>query len=153
MGRYLEEFEPGQSFTTHGRTITETDIVNYASITGDWNPVHMDETVAKPLFGGRIAHGPFFVGLAWGMLRQHDLIEGTVVALRSIEWKFSAPVRIGDTVRLTAKVTEVRPHPKLPDRGRLSCAVEFTNQEGVVVNRGTATLVMQSRGGKDGENR
>ena len=152
MGRYLEDFELGQTFVTHGRTITETDIINYASVTGDWNPVHMDETVAAPLFGGRIAHGPFFVGLAWGMLRQHDLIEGTVVALRSIEWKFSAPVRIGDTVRLTAEVTEVRAHPKKLDRGRVSCAVTFTNQRGEAVNRGTATLIMQSRGGQNGEN-
>lgn len=144
MGRYLQDFAAGERFETHGRTITETDILDFAKFTGDWNPVHVDETVAAPLFGGRIAHGPMFPGLAFGMLRQFDLIEGTVIALKDIAWTFEAPVRIGDTIRVLAEVTSVSAHPEKPDRGRVALALEVVNQDDAVVNRGTATLVVQT---------
>jgi hypothetical protein len=59
MPRFLDDFTPGQSFQTPARTITETDIVNYAALTGDWNPVHTDAVFARDsAFGERIAHGP-----------------------------------------------------------------------------------------------
>jgi acyl dehydratase len=142
MGRFFDEFALGQRWETHGRTIGEADILAFAALTGDWNPVHVDETVAAPLHGGRIAHGPLFPGLAWGMLRQHDLIEGTVIALKSLDWEFLAPVRIGDTVRATAEVAALSPHPGAP-RGRVTFALAFVNQRGETVSRGRATLVMQ----------
>ena len=142
MGRFFDEFALGQRWETHGRTIGEADILAFAALTGDWNPVHVDETVAAPLHGGRIAHGPLFPGLAWGMLRQHDLIEGTVIALKSLDWQFLAPVCIGDTVRATAEVAALSPHPGAP-RGRVTFALAFVNQRGETVNRGRATLVMQ----------
>ena len=142
MGRRFDEFRQGDRWETHGRTIGEADIVAFAALTGDWNPVHVDETVATPLHGGRIAHGTLMPGLAWGMLRSHDLIDGTVVALKSIDWEFLAPVRIGDTVRVTAEVAALSPHPRAP-RGRVTFALAFVNQRGETVNRGHATLVMQ----------
>lgn len=146
MGRWFEQFRVGERFETHGRTIGEADIQAFAALTGDWNPVHVDETVAVPLHGGRIAHGTLFPGLAWGMLRQHDLIDGTVVALKSLEWEFLAPVRIGDTVRVTAEVAGVSPHPSAP-RGRVAFALDVANQKGQTVNRGRCTVVMQKREG------
>ena len=145
MGRWFEEFGAGQRFETHGRTICEADVHGFAALTGDWNPVHSDETVAAPLHGGRIAHGPFFPGLAWGMLRSHDLIDGTVLALKALDWEFLAPVRIGDTVRVRAEVTAVSPHPAGKPNGRVTFALDFVNQRGETVNRGTATLVMQKK--------
>lgn len=144
MGRWFDEFRVGDRFETHGRTIGEADIVGFAALTGDWNPVHVDETVAGPLHGGRIAHGTLMPGLAWGMLRQHDLIEGTVVALKSLEWAFQAPVRIGDTLRATAEVAACSPHPTAP-RGRVTFALALLNQRGETVNRGMCTLVMQKQ--------
>jgi acyl dehydratase len=144
MGRYFDEFQVGKRWETLGRTIGEADIHAFAALTGDWNPVHVDETVAAPLHGGRIAHGTLMPGLAWGMLRQHDLIEGTVVALKSLDWEFVAPVRIGDTLRVTAEVVTSSPHPKEP-RGRVTFALAFLNQRGETVNRGRCTLVMQRK--------
>lgn len=146
MGRWFEEFRVGDSFDSHGRTLSEADVTAFAALTGDWNPVHADETVAAPLHGGRIAHGTLFPGLAWGMLRQHDLIDGTVVALKALEWEFLLPVRIGDTVRVRAEVTAVSPHPEAA-RGRVSFALAFLNQRDQTVNKGKATLVMQKRRG------
>lgn len=144
MGRYLNDFAVGQRFETNGRTITQADIHAFAAFTGDWNPVHVDETVAAPLFGGCIAHGPMFPGIAFGMLRQFDLIEGTVIALKDMAWSFEAPVRIGDTVRVMAEVAAVSPHPVKQDRGRVALALDVVNQDGKTVNRGTATLVLQT---------
>ena len=142
MGRRFDEFRLGERWETHGRTIGEAEIHAFAALTGDWNPVHVDETVAAPLHGGRIAHGTLMPGLAWGMLRSHDLIDGTVVALKSLEWEFLAPVRIGETLRATAEVAALSPHPR-EARGRVTFALAFVNQRGETVNRGRATLVMQ----------
>ena len=145
MGRFFDQFRLGECWETHGRTIAEADIHAFAALTGDWNPVHSDETVAGPLHGGRIAHGTLMPGLAWGMLRSHDLIDGTVVALKSLEWEFLAPVRIGDTVRVTAEVAALSPHRQAP-RGRVTFALAVANQRGETVSRGRATLVMQKQG-------
>lgn len=145
MGLWFEEFRVGDRFETHGRTIGEADILAYAGLTGDWNPVHVDETAAAPAHGGRIAHGPLFPGLAWGMLRSHGLIDGTVVALKSLAWEFLVPVRIGDTVRAVAEVAAVSPHPAGAPRGRVEFAIGFVNQRGETVNRGRATLVIQTQ--------
>ena len=116
----------------------------FAQFTGDWNPVHIDDTVARPLFGGRIAHGPMFPGIAFGMLSQHDLIDGTAIALKDMAWEFLAPVGIGDTIRVMAEVTQASPHPAKSDRGRVAFRMEVVNQDGQCVNRGTATVVVST---------
>ena len=144
MGRYLKDFHVGERFETRARTITEYDIHLFAQFTGDWNPVHIDEITAQAVHGGRIAHGPMFPGIAFGLLSQFNLSEGTVVALKDMTWEFLAPVHIGDTVRLVMEVTSVSPHPNRTDRGRVGYRMEFLNQRGEVVSRGTATTVMQT---------
>lgn len=149
MGRYLQDFRVGERFESRGRTITEADIHQFAQFTADWNPVHVDEIVAKSRHGGRIAHGPMFPGIAFGLLAQFDLLEGTAIALKDLSWAFLAPVRIGDTVRLLAEITAVSPHPNKPDRGRVSFAMDFLNQNDQTVSRGTATAVIET--GKTGD--
>ena len=147
MPRYLEDFTPGQRFTSPRRTITETDVVNFAALTGDWNPVHTDEVFAcASAFGERIAHGPMAIGIAFGLLSRLDLFDGTVLALRGVEWSFDAPVRIGDTVHVEAEVTELSPHPKGGGRGRLSMQASFVNQRGDRVSRGRFSVVIAERG-------
>ncbi|MEM7212496.1 MAG: MaoC/PaaZ C-terminal domain-containing protein [Pseudomonadota bacterium] len=148
MGRYLRDFRVGERFETRARTITEYDIHQYAQLTGDWNPVHTDEVTAQREHGGRIAHGPLFPGIAFGLLSQFNLIEGTAVALKDLTWEFIAPVHIGDTVRLVMEVTSVSPHPKRTDRGRVGYHMKFLNQRNEVVNHGTATAVMQTGEGE-----
>ncbi len=120
MGRVFDEFEIGQRFVTPGRTITEADIGGFAGLTGDYNPVHTDETFAAATdFGSRIAHGPMGIGIAFGLASRLDLIDGTVVALLGITWDFKAPMRPGDTIRALIGVTGKRPDQKSiarPDR-------------------------------------
>ncbi|MEO1494621.1 MAG: MaoC/PaaZ C-terminal domain-containing protein [Pseudomonadota bacterium] len=148
MGRVLSEFSVGEVFRPQGREITAADIDTFAGLTGDRNPVHVDQGVAEPLFGGRIAHGPLFPGLAFGMLSEFDLIDGTVVALRNLAWEFNAPVRIGDRVSLSAEVTAVTPHPDRTDRGRIALKMTFTNQNQETVSTGTATVTVQTDRGE-----
>lgn len=142
MGRYLNEFTVGEVFRTRGRTITEADIHQFAQFSGDWNPVHVDRTVAEPQWGARIAHGPMFPGIAIGMLTPFDLSEGTTVGLRELSWEFVAPVREGDTIRVEMEITSVSPHPKRRDRGRVGMQFTVTNQDGEVVNRGRTVAVI-----------
>ncbi len=146
MPRYLDDFTPGQTFVSPRRTITETDVVNYSALTGDWNPVHTDEVfAAASAFGGRIAHGPMAIGIAFGLLSRLDIFDGTVLALREVGWSFQAPVRIGDTVHVEAEVIEVSPHPARGDRGRMSMRATFVNQRGERVSEGRFTVVVARR--------
>ncbi len=150
MGRYFEEFSVGEVFETYARTITEADLVNFAGMTGDNNPLHMDEEFAASTpFGGRIAHGPFFVGLTFGLLSQFDLLERTVMALRRVSWQFDGPVRPGDTVRVRATVTELKENPSKSDRGNLSMDVVILNQQDEEVQSGSFTAVMARQRAKE----
>jgi acyl dehydratase len=142
MGRIFSEFHVGQRFKTPGRTITESDIVNFACLTGDFNPVHSDEEfAASTSFGGRIAHGPMGIGIAFGLASRLDLIDGTVVALLGIVWDFRAPVHIGDTICAIFEVTDHR-GVKDPERGIVEFTITIVNQKEVVVQSGSARLLM-----------
>lgn len=143
MGRLYDEFSVGQRFKTPGRTITERDIGDFAGLTGDYNPVHTDEVFAQATdFGGRIAHGPMGIGMAFGLAARLDLIDGTVIALLSVAWDFKAPVRPGDTIHAEIEVIETR-EVKRRDRGLLGLSIALVNQDGVTTQAGTARLLMR----------
>ena len=143
MGRLFGEFTTGQRFETLGRTITETDIVSFAGLTGDYNPVHTDEVFAADTeFGTRIAHGPLGIGLVFGLASRLDLIDGTVVALLGVTWEFKAPVRPGDTVKALIEVISTR-DVKNPDRGLLELGFTLVDQNGTAAQSGSARLLMR----------
>ncbi|WP_158747868.1 MaoC/PaaZ C-terminal domain-containing protein [Acidisphaera sp. L21] len=143
MGRYFEQFAVDATFRTPGRTITEADIGTFAGLTGDYNPVHTDaEFAATTEFGTRIAHGPFGIGLAFGLASRLDLIDGTVIALLSVQWEFKAPVRAGDTLHAEIAVTEARPSKK-DDRGVVGLRFAMMNQKGETTQAGTCRLLMR----------
>ena len=143
MGRLFDTFRKGQRFETPARTITEADIVSFAGLTGDYNPVHCNETFASETdFGGRIAHGPMGIGLAFGLASRLDLIDGTVVALLGVNWDFKAPVRPGDTIHAMIEVIEMR-NVKDASRGLLGLGFTILNQNNTVLQAGTARLLMR----------
>jgi acyl dehydratase len=143
MGRLFDSFAVGQRFETPARTITEADIVAYSGLTGDYNPVHTDEVFAKATdFGGRIAHGPMGIGLAFGLAARLDLIDGTVIALLGVSWDFKAPVRPGDTIKALIDVVDMR-NVKAADRGLLELAFTLLDQRGITVQTGSARLLMR----------
>jgi acyl dehydratase len=145
MGRLFDAFAIGQRFETPGRTISEADIVAFSGMSGDFNPVHSDEVFAKATaFGGRIAHGPMGIGIAFGLASRLDLIDGTAIALISVNWEFKAPVRPGDTLKAVIEVTEMRDVAQ-PDRGLLGLAFTMLDQHGATVQTGSARLLMRRK--------
>jgi acyl dehydratase len=104
---YFDEIEIGQKWVTQARTITETDVVSFASLSGDWHSIHTDqEYAAATSFGQRIAHGFLVLSIATGMVPAR---RETVLALYGLDRvRFIAPVFIGDTVHLEMEATEKR---------------------------------------------
>jgi len=144
-GRYFEEFGVSDSFVSAGRTITETDIVNFAGITGDYTQIHTNaEAARRGLFGRRIAHGLLGLSVASGLLVQLGFIEGTVLAFRELTWKFSQPVLIGDTIHTEATVAKIKAMPRLGG-GTVTFDVRVVNQEDEVVQRGKWVLLIAAK--------
>ena len=117
MGWFVEDFEVGQSFQTRGRTIGEGDITAFAGLTGDYNPIHIDEHFARRQgWPGRIAHGLLGMDIAVGLFTQIGVMDEQVIGLLGTDWTFSAPVAIGDTIKSTVSVLEAR-LTRTPGRG------------------------------------
>jgi acyl dehydratase len=109
-GKSWEEFEIGESAATAGRTITETDTVTFGCLTGDWNPLHMDQTFAEESpYGRRIAHGAFGQSLMVGLAAQLGIFEGSTIALRRMDTTFKRPIYFGDTVHVVLQVEDKKP--------------------------------------------
>jgi 3-hydroxybutyryl-CoA dehydratase len=124
--------EPGASFATPGRTITESDVVSFAALTGDWHPQHADaQWAAASPFGERIAHGMLVLSYAVGLV---PFDPERVVALRRVrEATFKRPVRLGDTLRVKGRVSDLRPLDE--HVGLVECSWTVVNQEDRVVAR------------------
>ena len=149
MGRYYEEYEIGTSIETPRRTILDADIVQFAGLTADFNPLHTDDLFAKQSdFGGRTAHGPMLIGMAFGLASRAGLLDGTALALLGIAWKFSLPVRPGDTVLVRVHILAKRPTRK-PDRGIVELQMDIVNQRAEIVQTGTANILMKRQSAVD----
>jgi 3-hydroxybutyryl-CoA dehydratase len=144
-GRYFEEFTVGDVIVSAGRTITEADVVNFAGLTGDYNQIHTDaEYAAREMFGRRIAHGLLVLSISVGLAVQTGVIEGTVLAFRELEWKFSRPVLLGDTIHVSLEVTELKPLPRLGGGNVMLKATVF-NQHQEAVHRGAWAMLVKSK--------
>ena len=128
----FEALEPGQVFTTRGRTVTEADVVGFASLSGDWHPQHCDAAWAsESAFGERIAHGMLVIALASGLV---PFDPGRVVALRRVsDATFKRPVRFGDTLRVEGRIAEVA--AASDEAGLVTFVWNVVNQDGRTVCR------------------
>ena len=144
-GRYFEEFAVGDEVISHGRTVTEADIVAFAALTGDYNPLHTDAEYAKgTIFGERIAHGLLGLSIASGLLDRLGFITGTVEAFMGLEWKFRGPIKIGDTIHVKARVARRKEMRRLGG-GLVVFDVAVVNQRGKVVQKGPWTVLIKSK--------
>ena len=145
MGHYYEELEIGRRFETPRRTVIDADIGTFAGLTADFNPLHMDELfAAESDFKGRITHGPMIVGMAFGLASRAGLMDGTVLGLLDIAWKFMQPVRPGDTISAVVTVLDKR-LTKKPDRGVVTLQLDVLNQRGETVQVGTAKVLVRRK--------
>lgn len=144
-GLYFEELALDWAVSTKGRTITEADIVRFAGTSGDFNPLHVDtEFASKTEFGQRIAHGALVLSIATGLAYQEGFMEGTVMAFLSLDWKYSLPTFIGDTVHVEIKITELKLMKRLGG-GKVVMDVKVVNQEGKVAQKGEWTILVRSK--------
>jgi acyl dehydratase len=144
-GLYFEEFNVGDTVTSAGRTITEGDIVNFAALSGDWNAIHVDAEFAKnSMFGERIAHGLLGLSIASGLAVRLGFIEDTVIAFMGLDWKFRAPIKIGDTIHTRAQIAEKKPMPRLGG-GLVTMNVEVLNQRGEMTQKGTWSMLIKMK--------
>jgi acyl dehydratase len=143
---YFEEFAIGQKITTDGRTMTESDIVTFAGLSGDFNTIHTDSEFAGTTpFGQRVAHGLLTTSVASGLMVRTGVIDGTVLAFREInEWKFGTPVFIGDTIHVEIEVTDTKPLPRLGG-GAVTMAVNVRNQKRESTAKGVWVLLVLAR--------
>lgn len=144
-GKYFEEFELGMEFATMGRTVTETDIVNFAGISGDYNSIHTDAEFAKATpFGERIAHGLLGLSISTGLLMQLGVMDGTVIAFMGLEWKFKAAVKIGDTIRAVGKVKQTKAMKPMGG-GLVIVELRVLNQRNETTQQGEMTVLIKSK--------
>ena len=144
-GLHYEEFEAGQKYITASRTITETDIVNFAGITGDFNQIHTDAVyAAKDTFGQRVAHGLLVQSIATGLAVRSGIIEGTVLAFRELSAKFSLPIFIQDTVHVLIEITDKKYFKRLGG-GNVWMKYAVLNQDGKAVQRGEWIMLIKSK--------
>ena len=145
-GLYWEDFEIGKVFTTPARTITSTDIVNFACLTGDFNEVHTNWEYCKTTpFGEPIAHGPLVYGIIGGLQYASGINDGTLLALLQIDrWRMLVPVKHGDTLHGEATVTE-RHESSKADRGTVKMERRFVRHDGTVVQEMEVTLLYKRR--------
>ena len=146
QGMYFEEFELGQQITSPGRTITETDVIAFAGLSGDANSIHTDAEYAKDTpFGQRVAHGLLGISIVSGLAVRTGVMEGTVLAFREIDnWKFSLPVFIGDTIHVIMEVKEKKALPRLGG-GSIVLSLDVRNQDDQTVMKGAWTVLVKSK--------
>jgi len=146
VGLFFEDFEIGQEFTSAARTITETDVVMFAALTGDYNSLHTDVEYAKTTqFGQRLAHGLLGLSIVSGLMMRSQIFEGTILVFLSVDnWRFTAPIFIGDTVHFKMKIAQKKETSKA-DRGIIIREVSLINQRGEVVQQGQMTVMVRRK--------
>lgn len=146
-GYYFDEFIIGDEFVTPTRTITETDVVMFAAMTGDYNELHTSTEYMKDTqFGQRLVHGLLGLSVSHGLLFRLGLLEGTAIAFLGIEsWQFQAPLFFGDTIHIRVKVAETRASQSKPDRGIVKLYLEIVKQDGTVTQSGYKSIMIKRR--------
>ncbi|GMR11308.1 MAG: MaoC/PaaZ C-terminal domain-containing protein [Anaerolineae bacterium] len=148
MGRGLtfDQFEVGDTYVSQSRTVTEADVVAFAGLSGDFNPLHTDALFASETpFGERIAHGMLIASMATGMSNWTGVFEGTTIALMEQVIRYKGAVKLGDTIHLELAVAAKKETSK-SDRGVVTFDTLVINQEGTTVIEGQWVLMMRREG-------
>jgi acyl dehydratase len=145
-GRFFEDFKVGDEMVTPARTITQTDIINFACLSGDFNEVHTNFEYCKTTaFGEPIAHGPLVYAVAAGLQYATGVNDGTLLALLQIdEWRMLNPVKHGDTIRLHSRVLDKKESSK-GDRGVVRFHRQIVKHDGSVAQEMKAAYLYRRR--------
>jgi acyl dehydratase len=144
---FFDDVTVGQEWETMGRTVTEADIVNFAGLSGDFNPIHMDHEFAKTTpFRRPIAHGTLVFAMGSGLLVHCPLMR-TQAFLCIKEWQFLSPVFVGDTIRLKSKVLDIEVRSR-GRRGVITWQRQILNQDNKIVQAGITETLVEGRGNR-----
>jgi monoamine oxidase len=144
QAKYFEDYQVGDSRTTSGRTITETDFVVHAGHTGDFFPHHMDAEFMKTQpFGQRIAHGTMVFSIGVGLTA--SVINPLAFSYGYDRLRFIKPVFIGDTIRTRVTISTKEDDPKRANHGRVMERTEVINQKGDVVLAADHIYIVERR--------
>ena len=144
MGMFFEDLDIGEKFTSLGRTITESDIVQFAGLSGDFNPLHTDKEYAqKSKFGQRIAHGALTFSVMTGLWDSLGFLRDTVIAFYGVDrMRFVNPVHIGDTLHLELEISEKQEREQ---GGLITVSNKVINQNNEEIMVCTAKLLLKKR--------
>lgn len=150
MALYYEDLTEGQTFTSPARTVTETDLVSFAMLSGDWNAIHTDEEFARETFyGKRVVHGLFGLSMMTGLLDRTGLFGGSAIAMLGIsDWQFKAPIFVDDTLHFEMEIVSKRLTGG-GDRGIIDRKFSLINQRGEVVQEGHIGLMLRLNANSD----
>ncbi len=144
---YFDDVEVGQEWESFGRTVTEADIVHFAGLSGDFNPIHMDHEFARSTaFRRPIAHGLLAFCIGSGLAVVCPPMR-TLALLGFREWFFREPVFPGDTIRAHGRVMQKEARGR-GRRGEITWQRRIVNQEGKVVQEGVVVTLVEGRGPK-----
>ena len=141
---YFDDVQVGQEWESLGRTVTESDIVNFAGLSGDFNPIHMDhEFTKKTVFRKPIAHGLLILAIGSGLGLMFPPMR-TLAFLGIKDWKFVEPVYIGDTIHVVAKLLEIEERSR-GRRGVMTWQRRIVNQHNKAVEEGVIQTLVEGR--------
>ena len=141
---YFEDMKVGEEYVSPGRTVTEADIVIFAGLSGDYNVLHTDaEHMKASIFGERIAHGLLGLSIQQGLLDR--VVPGQFTGpLAAVKWKFKGPIKIGDTIRVEARIAAQKDGAG-PSHGLVTVERRVVNQRGEVVQEGETDHLVSRR--------
>lgn len=145
LGFRYADLAVGMAFRSPGRTITDADLVGFAGLTGDFSELHTSDVYAKSSqFGRRVAHGLLGLAYAHGLMwaRTGELRETAVAFLGIGDWKFVAPIFVGDTIFVNYRIGELRDSKSRPSQAVAVFDVSVVNQHGEVVQQGKKALLL-----------
>jgi acyl dehydratase len=139
----LQNIETGRVYRSSARTLTETDLVMFSMITGDWHPIHSDAEYSRSTrIGQRIFHGSFGISLAISMSADLlQLVNPVIAALGIREWVFKSPLFVGDTIHAELSVEKV----KMTSAGKhavIERRISLVKHDGTVAQTGLAGLMV-----------
>jgi 3-hydroxybutyryl-CoA dehydratase len=138
---FFDDLAVGDEWESPCRTVTEADVVGFAGLSGDFNPLHMDhEAARRGPFGKPVAHGLLGLAIASGLTSQSPRVE-TLAFIAIKEWKFLRPIAFGDTVRVITRVDALERRSR-GRRGVVTWHRRLVDYQGKALQEGlTQTLV------------
>ncbi|HHW37385.1 MAG TPA: dehydratase [Bacillales bacterium] len=142
---YFDDLHVGDEFVSPTRTITETDIVVFSTMSGDMNPLHTSEAFAKEtIFGQRIAQGLLGISICHGLMTRVGIFDGSALAFLGIKnWDFKAPIFIGDDIHAKFTISMKIESKTKKDRGIIHFFVQLLNENGTITQEGTKIIMMK----------